>query len=169
MFEKVPVVIVAAMSRETRVMGNQNGLLWHLPKDLRRFKTLTAQHPVVMGRKTFESIVKILGKPLPGRPNIVVTHNTAYAYPGITVVPSLEAGLAAAAVLDREEIHIGGGAEIYAQALPYVDRLYLTLVEGTPEGDVYFPSFEDQFAIETAHEHATENGITYQWVDYRRK
>ena len=166
---KAKVAIVAAMSKERRALGHDNSLLWHIPEDMRRFKTLTGSHPVVMGRKTFESIVAILGKPLPGRPNIVVTRNPDYTYPGVTIVSSLEAGLAVAETLDGEEIHIGGGAELYKQALPLVDTLYLTFIDDEPEADTFFPEFENEFSVVEEHEKRDHHGLSYQWVDYERK
>jgi dihydrofolate reductase len=170
MADKAKVVIVAAMSRNGRAIGRENGLLWHIPDDMRRFKALTASHPVVMGRKTFESIVAILGKPLPGRQNIVITRNPEYSYPGALVVSSLEEGLEKAQGLDSEEIHIGGGAEIYAQALPLVTDLYLTFIDDEPKNaDTFFPDFEDVFEVTREHEKRDHHGLSYQWVDYARK
>ncbi len=169
MADKARIVIVAALSRKRHAIGRENGLLWHIPDDMRRFKELTAHHPVVMGRKTFESIVAILGTPLPGRPNIVITRNPVYTYDGVVVVSSLEEGLQKAQELDQEEIHIGGGYEIYKQALPLVDRLYLTLVDDEPDADTFFPDFEDDFAPTAEHEKRDHNGLSYQWVDYMRK
>lgn len=168
MLKKAEIAVVAAMSRKNRGLGHENRLLWHIPDDLKRFKELTAHHPIVMGRKTFESIVAILGKPLPGRPNIVVTRNPEFDYTGVTVVGSLEEGLEKAYELDQEEIHIGGGAEIYAQALPFVDKLYVTYVNDEPEADTFFPAFEDQFEIAHEHPMCEHNGLSYQWVDYTR-
>ena len=170
MAEKARVVIVAAMSRNKHAIGRENGLLWHIPDDMRHFKELTAHHPVVMGRKTFESIVAILGKPLPGRTNIVITRNPDYVYEGVLVVPSLEEGLQKAQELDQEEIHIGGGSEIYKQALPFVTDLHLTFVDDEPgDADTFFPDFENDFEVVHEHEKRDHNGLSYTWVDYRRK
>jgi dihydrofolate reductase len=166
--DKAKIAIVAAMSKDRHALGRKNGLLWHIPDDMRRFKELTGAHPVVMGRKTFESIIAILGKPLPGRQNIVITRNPDYAYEGVIVVPSLEEGLARAGELDQEEIHIGGGAEIYAQVLPLVDRLYLTFVEDEPDADTFFPHFSEDFEVVTEHEKRDHDGLSYQWIDYKR-
>ncbi|MFM2381892.1 MAG: hypothetical protein RLZZ76_659 [Candidatus Parcubacteria bacterium] len=163
------VVIVAAISRGKRALGNKNGLLWHIPADLKHFKEKTLGHPVIMGRKTFESIVTILGKPLPNRKNIVVTRNSEYSYPGVAVATSLADALEEAKKDNPIEIHIGGGADLYKQALPYVDELYLTLVDDEPEADTFFPEFENQFEIVTEHEKQEHNGLVYQWVDYVRK
>ncbi len=163
-----PVAITVAISRTSNAIGKNGKLLWHIPADLKRFKELTLGCPVVMGRKTFESIVEILGKPLPGRTNIVVTRQADYTYPDVLVVSSLEDGLYAAARENPREIHIGGGADIYKQALPYVDRLYVTYVEDEPEADTFFPAFGDEFEIVKKHEPALHNELTYQWVDFRR-
>ncbi len=163
-----PVAITVAIARESRAIGKNGRLLWHIPADLKRFKELTLGCPVVMGRKTFESIVAILGKPLPGRTNIVVTRQSDYAYPEVTVVSSLEAGLQAASIENPREIHIGGGADIYRQALPYVDRLYVTYVEDEPEADTFFPAFGDEFTVVKEYEPAEHGDLRYQWVDLKR-
>ncbi len=167
-----PVVIVAALERTSGVIGRDNTLLWHLPQDLKRFKTLTLGHPIIMGRKTYESILAILGKPFPNRTNIVVTRDAAYdaKHPAVIVTTSLEAALKAAKAMHPTEIHIGGGAEIYRQALPHTDRLHLTLVDdSTAHGDTYFPEYTEDFLVSTTQEPITENGITYQWVDFARR
>jgi len=165
---KVPVVIVAGMSKKTRAIGKENELLWHVPADLKRFKQLSMGHPVIMGRKTFESIVAIIGKPLPGRTNIVVTRQSDYHHEGAVVAGSLEEAFKVALSENPTEIHIGGGEEMYRQALPYVDRLYLTFFFDEKEGDTHFPAFEEEFEI--AHEHPPQEhaGVTFQWVDFVR-
>ena len=162
------VSIVVALGTD-RVIGNKNQLLWHLPEDLKRFKTLTVGHPVIMGRKTFESIVSILGKPLPNRTSIVVTRDKNYSHEGAVIAHSLDEALKEAAELDTDEVIIGGGGNLWEQALPYVDMLYLTLVDDAPEGDAYFPEYEDAFEEIGREESKEENGIRYQWVNYRRK
>lgn len=169
MGDKAKIVIVAAMSRGRHAIGLENGLLWHIPDDLRRFKEKTGHHPIIMGRKTFESIIKILGKPLPGRLNIVVTRNSEYAHEDVLVVSSLEDALTKAREVDKEEIHIGGGSEIYTQALPFVDRLHLTFIDNELEADTFFPNFENEFKVMQEHEPRTHNELSYQWVDYARK
>lgn len=166
-----PVVIAAALERTSRVIGRNNSLLWHLPQDLKRFKALTLGHPIIMGRKTYESILAILGKPFPNRTNIVVTRDATYdaKHPGVIVTTSFEAALAAAKATHPTEIHIGGGAELYRQALPYTDRLHLTLVaDPTVSGDTFFPEYAKDFVITATHEPITEHGVTYQWVDLAR-
>ena len=169
MVDKVKVVIVAVISRHKHSLGNKNRLLWHIPEDLKRFKEKTLGHPVIMGRKTFESIVAVLGKPLPNRTNIVVTRNPNFSYAGVLVALSFEDALQEASKLNPSEIHIGGGADLYAQALPFVDELYLTLVDDEKDADTFFPEFENEFKIATEHELQANNGITYQFVDYIRK
>lgn len=165
----IPIVIVAAMSRKNRAIGYKNKLLWHIPADLKRFKELTLGHPIIMGRKTFESILAILGKPLPGRRTIVVTRNQTYTYPGVEIATSLEAALAIAARDNPTEIHIGGGAELYSAALPYVTRLHLTLVDGDAYGDTFFPPIGDRFVPVKEHPEMQSGNITFQWIDFERK
>ncbi len=167
--KQAKICIVVAISRKNRAIGMTGKLLWHIPADMKRFKTLTLGHPVIMGRKTFESIIGYLGKPLPGRANLVVTRDPDYTYEGAETFTSIEAAIARARELDTEEIHIGGGSEIYKQVLPHVDTLYLTLVDDEPEADSYFPEFEPDFEVTEAHPAEVHNGLSYQWVDYKRK
>lgn len=130
--------IIAAIGKN-RELGKNNQLLWRLPEDLKRFKKLTIGHPIIMGRKTHESI----GRPLPGRLNIVVTRQKKYRADGCTVTDSLDKAIQIARANDQEEIFVIGGAELYAQALPLTDRLYLTLVDAEAEADVFFPAYDD--------------------------
>lgn len=166
---KTPIVIVAGMQAGDRAIGMKNGLLWHVPADMKRFKALTLGHPVIMGRKTFESILEILGKPLPGRTNIVITRDTDYAHEGVRVAHSLEEAIAIAESEHPQEIHIGGGAEIYRQVLPQVQRLHVTWFFDNKPADTFFPEFEAEFFVETEHPKQSHNDIEYQWVDYIRK
>lgn len=167
--KKTPVVIVAGISKNTHAIGKNNQLLWHVPDDLKRFKELTLGHPIIMGRKTFESILSILGKPLPGRTNIVITRDTDYNREGITVVHSLAEAMQIAEAEKPTEIHIGGGAEIYRQALPYTDKLFITEYHDNVEGDTYFPDFSAEFVEVKRHGIRDHNGLKYEWVDYQRK
>lgn len=168
-FPSIPVVIVAAMSRKTRGIGYKNKLLWHIPADLTRFKELTLGHPIIMGRKTFASIVAMLGKPLPGRTNIVLTRNPELTIPGAITAGSLEAAFAIAERENPKEIHIGGGAELYEVAMPYVDRLHLTFVEGDVLADAFFPDFSGHFVPIKEYPEQESGNITFQWVDFERK
>lgn len=169
--EKPKISIVAALGNgriHNRVLGHENKLLWHIPEDLKRFKELTKGHPVIMGRKTFDSIVSYLHKALPDRPNIVVTRDASWTYPGAHTVHSLKEGIELAQSLDSKEIFIGGGGQLYAQALPLVDTLYLTLIDDDKEGDSYFPEYEEQFTHVTHSEEGESNGLKYRWVNLDR-
>ena len=121
---------------ENRVIGRDGGLPWQLPDDLKHFKRLTVDHTVIMGRKTFEEI----SQPLANRRNVVISRNPDFRPQGVTVVPSLAEALALGAT-EREVFVIGGG-EIYRQAMPQADRIYLTVIHARVEGDTWFPAFE---------------------------
>lgn len=135
------LALIWAMARN-RTIGRNNALPWYLPEDLKYFKRVTLGKPVIMGRKTWESI----GRPLPGRTNIVITRDAAFQPDGVRVVHSLEQALALAekiCLLDGgDEAIVMGGAEIYALALPHADRLYLTQVHADVEGDAHFPPLD---------------------------
>ncbi|MEM9336616.1 MAG: dihydrofolate reductase [Patescibacteria group bacterium] len=164
-----PIVIVAAMAKGSRAIGKDNRLLWHIPEDLKRFKQLTLGHPIIMGRKTFESIISILGKPLPGRTNIILTRDQSFSFPGTQTANTLESAFALASHEEPDEIHIGGGAELYKQSLPYVERIHLTVVDDDVKGDTFFPEFEESFQLNRKHLIQTYNNVTYQWLDFVRK
>lgn len=135
---------IAALGKD-RAIGSKSQLLWNLPEDLKRFKTLTTGHPVIMGRKTWESIPPKF-RPLPGRTNIVITKNNAYEAPGAVIANSFESARATAEqAAGAEETFVIGGGEIYEEALPHVSRLYLTLVDDDKDGDTFFPSYEEEF------------------------
>jgi dihydrofolate reductase len=138
---KIPVAMIAAVA-ENGVIGSGNAIPWRLPTDFAHFKRTTMGKPVIMGRKTFESI----GKPLPGRSSIVVTRRPGYRPDGVIVAGSLKEALeragAVAASEDAGEIMVGGGGEIYREAMPLADRLYITHVALSPEGDVTFPEID---------------------------
>jgi dihydrofolate reductase len=168
-YKNIPVVIVAGIGAKTRAIGNKNQLLFHVPDDLKRFKELSMGHPIILGRKTFESIVSMIGKPLPGRTNIVVTRDESYKHEGAKVAHSLEKAFDVATSEYPREIHIGGGAEMYKQALPYVDKLFLTLFDNETEGDSTFPEYKDDFIEITRHEPREYNGLKYEWIDFERK
>ncbi|MCF7804998.1 MAG: dihydrofolate reductase [Candidatus Marinimicrobia bacterium] len=159
------VSIIAAMS-DNGVIGKGNDLPWHLPADLKFFKKTTMGKPIIMGRKTFESMGK---KPLPGRKNIVVTRQQDYEAPGATVVHSLDAALDEAG--DADEIMVGGGSSIYEEALPQTDRMYLTLIHEHFEGDTRFPQIDPSKWEEVEREDFEENGHPYafSFVTYERK
>lgn len=160
---------------KNRELGKEGKLLWHIPDDLKRFKRLTAEHPIIMGRKTFESIVGYIGGPLPERTNIVVTRQHDYIDlvgrygERVIVATSVEEGIEKAKEIDSEEIHIGGGAEIYKQALPYIDKLYLTIIDDEKEADTFFPPYEHIFTKKVFEEAHEWNGIKYKFVDLEKE
>ena len=138
------LTIVVGMGRN-RCIGVENDLPWHIPADLKRFKALTTGKPVVMGRKTYDSIFARLGKPLPGRPHFVITAtaSSVAAHPDVTVCRSLEEAIVAARTAYPEsDVMIVGGASVYEQAIGIADRLEITEVSLAPEGDAFFPDFD---------------------------
>ena len=148
-----------------RVIGQNNKMPWHIPNELAYFKEKTMGKAIVMGRSTFESI----GRPLPGRLNIVITRNTSYEVEGVTVVHSIEEAIEAANK-HHEEVMIIGGEQIFKEVLPYADLLYITLIEHEFEGDTFFPSYEQEWeAISTSEQHTTDSGIKYTYMLYKRK
>lgn len=158
------IIIIAAVARNLAI-GLDNKLLWRLPEDLKRFKALTMGQPILMGRKTFES----LGKPLPGRRNLVISRNPLRHFEGAEVFHSLDAAIAACA--DAGKVFVIGGAEIYGQALEIADVLDLTEVDDSPEADAFFPNFDRilwQEVSREAHEDSASH-IRYDFVEYRRK
>ena len=164
MSQKPKIVVVVAISKSRRALGMNGKLLWHIPEDLKHFKALTMGHPIIMGRKTFESIMGYLGKPLPGRTNIVVTRDQGFSVPeGVIVCFSLDQAIAEASQIDQTEIHIGGGAQLYELALPHVDRLELTLVDDEPEADTFFPDYS-MFTKKIKEEKGEHEGLTFTWV-----
>ena len=132
------ISMIAAMAHD-RVIGKDNQMPWYLPADLAHFKRVTLGKPVLMGRKTFESI----GRPLPGRRNLVISRNPDYQAEGIEVVGSVEAALALLAGSSVEELMVIGGGHLYAEMLPSADCLYLTRIDLAVEGDTRFPAFDD--------------------------
>jgi dihydrofolate reductase len=151
MSTQTPLSLIVAMARN-RIIGVENDLPWHIPADLQRFKAITLGKPVIMGRKTFQSIEARLKKPLPGRPNIVISAN-GFSYPGIDVFSDLETAISEARYEHPDtELMIIGGASIYEQALTLVDRMYLTIVDQDVKGDASFPAFDENAWTETALE-----------------
>jgi dihydrofolate reductase len=165
--EKANINLIAALSSSTRAIGRNGSLLWHIPADLKRFKALTSGHPVIMGRKTWESLPEAF-RPLPHRTNIIVTRNPEYQAEGAQITTSLEEAYGIAASADgSDEIFVIGGGELYAAALPDASRLYLTLVNDDREGDAHFPSYDAFTPIET--EHHTHGGLPYSFVTFSRQ
>ena len=152
--------LIAAMS-ENRAIGWKNRMPWSLPKDRKRFHALTLGHPVIMGRKTFESI----GHGLPGRKNIVITRRAGYPADGCTVVSDLRSAVAACG--NANEAFVLGGEKIFLLAMPLADRIYLTLVHTRTNGDVYFPDIPPVF-VEVSRE-ASEDAYPTEYILYERK
>lgn len=135
-----PVISLVVAAADNHVIGRDNAMPWHIPEDFKHFKTVTMGKPCIMGRKTFESILESLGKPLPGRVNIIVSRKN-YQHGGALTCKDLEEAVDQAAKTGANEVCIVGGAQIYAQALEQklADRVYLTRVHQSPEGDAFFP------------------------------
>ena len=156
------VALVAAIARNG-VIGRDNGLAWHLSSDLKRFKALTLGKPMLMGRRTWDSI----GRPLPGRRTLVLTRDRGFRAEGAEIVHDWDSALAAAGT----ELMVVGGAEIYALALARADRLHLTEVEAEPTGDVRFPDFDRTRFRETfraAHPAGPRDAHAFAFVDWER-
>lgn len=151
------LAMIWAMS-ENRVIGRDNKMPWHLSADLKYFKAVTLGKPVIMGRRTFESI----GRPLPGRTNIIVTRQKDYQADGAIIVNDVEAAVAegkrAAEVTDADEVMVIGGAEIYALMLDRARRLYVTEINARYDGDAFFPDFDRGRWFETSREHHESSG-----------
>lgn len=138
------IVSLVVAASDNNVIGKDNKLLWHLPQDLKYFKNVTWAMPVIMGRKTYES----LGKPLNGRYNIVITRQKDWKAEGVTVVSDLQAAYKAAEVADTREVYVLGGGEIYAQAIGHANRIHLTRVHATLEGDTHFPVLDQSWKLQ---------------------
>jgi dihydrofolate reductase len=159
------ISLIAAVARN-RAIGKDNQLLWHLPEDMRHFRETTRGKPVIMGRKTWESLPDAF-RPLPGRHNIVVSRNAAYVAPGATLASSLEEAIAQAG---NDETFVIGGEELYRQALPVAQRLYLTEVDQDFDGDAFFPEVLPQEWEERTREPASgASGLKFSFVLYQRR
>ena len=160
---RAPRVVLVAAVAANGVIGARGRLPWHLPEDLKHFKALTLGHPVIMGRKTWES----LGRPLPGRENIVVTRSAGYEAPGASVAASLEAALALCA--GEPVAFVIGGSELYAAALPIADALVLTEIHRDYDGDARFPAFDRKNWRETQRKpQADAAGLRFDFVLYEK-
>lgn len=161
----IELAIIVAMAKN-RVIGVNNTLPWRCPEDLKHFKRLTMGHRMIMGRKTYESI----GRPLPGRVTVIVTRDPKLKVEGCQIAYSLNQALASCA--NNSHAFIVGGAEIYAQALPYVRTLYITEIQQNVKGDAYFPNFDrsewQEVSREVRHQDVPQP-LDYHFVTYRRK
>jgi len=159
------LTLIAAVGRN-RVIGIHDQLPWHLPEDLQHFRNVTRGHPVIMGRKTWESLPDAF-RPLPERLNIVLSRQAHYLADGAQVADSLAAALELAG--QHPEAFVIGGEQLYVQALPQADRLLLTEVEIEVEGDAWFPAFDPGIWLETSREvHVSQQGLTFAFVSYER-
>jgi dihydrofolate reductase len=167
---KIPhprISIIAAIGQNGE-LGKNGELIWRISDDLKRVKSLTMGHPLIMGRKTYESI----GRPLPGRTNIVISQ-TIKTIDGCVVVDTLEGAIDVARTIDRDEIFIFGGAQVYTKALPRTDRLYLTVVNAEDNtADTFFPSYKNIFThtVPGSREKRTDQGtgLAYEWITLER-
>lgn len=161
------ISLIAALGKN-RAIGKDNRLIWNIPGDLPRFKALTSGHPVIMGRKTWESLPE-KSRPLPGRTNIVITRDTSYDAPSAILAQSFPQALSLARDAEgADEIFAIGGQQVYECALPFATNLYLTLVEDEQEGDAFFPSYEDRFTKKTFREELEHEGLKYARVNLER-
>lgn len=151
-----PEIVLVVAAADNGVIGHEGKMPWHLPADLRHFKRLTVGKPVIMGRKTFASI----GRPLPGRHNIVLTRSPGWTAEGVTVAANLAEAIAAAGLNPKaraDQIMVIGGAEVYALARPIATRIELTRIHATPEGDTFFEAPEPRYWQQVSREdHAAE-------------
>jgi dihydrofolate reductase len=157
------ISIIAAVA-ENGAIGKDNGLLWHIPEDMKRFRELTTGHAVVMGQKTYESI----GRPLPNRTNIVLTQDPDFQAPGCVVCFSLDEALEKAGEVEKEEVFVIGGGMVYRQTLPMADRLYVTVVRGDFEGDVFFPDYSE-FRKVVSREERQDEKYRYDFLVLERE
>ena len=163
------ISLIAAIAAKSRALGNGGRLPWRLPAEQAYFKRITEGHPVIMGRKTWESLPTTV-RPLPGRTNIVISRQDGYEASGASVVSTLEeAFVLGARAPGAHEIFIIGGGELYTLALPHASRLYLTLVEDEPEADTFFPEYENEFLQKVADGGGLENEIRYTHVILSRE
>lgn len=156
--------MIVAMA-DNRAIGKDNELLWHLPDDFKHFKAITMAKPILMGRKTYQSI----GRPLPGRKNIVVTRDAAFTADGVLVVNSI--GAALDAVKDDAEVMVIGGASFYRQMLPLADRLYVTHVHHRFDADTFFPEIDtDQWRLVEQTEYAADerHAFSFSFIEYQK-
>lgn len=162
-----PTLSAIAAMAENRVIGKDNKMPWHLPADLKHFKNITSGHPVLMGRKTFESI----GQPLPNRTNIILTRDSSYSAGDCLVVTEAETAISMASEIDQDEIFVIGGAEIYKHLLPQIQRLYLTIVHESFTGDTFFPALKEEEWREVSAEHHRrdeKNAYDYSFIVMER-
>ena len=163
-----PIISIIVACDKNRAIGKAGTLPWDIPSDLKRFKNLTTGHPVIMGRKTWESIPRKF-RPLPERTNIIVTRDKSYATSGAIITDSIEKAVDTANASEgREEIFIIGGGEIFKEVLPLVDRLYVTEVDTESGGDIFFPEYKSIFTKKISEESGEYEGLKYTYLVLER-
>ncbi len=163
--KNISIIVATA---ENRVIGLKNKIPWHLPADMKRFRMITTNQTVIMGRKTYESIVEKLGNPLPNRTNIILTRQKDFKADNCTVCNSLEEAVNLSVT---KEIFIIGGAEIYRQALDIADNIYMTLIYFNPKGDALFPKINTEWALKEHRQFSPDgkNKHSYSFMVFKRK
>ena len=163
-------VIIAAVS-ENNIIGLDGKLPWEIPKDLSRFKDLTLDHAVIMGRVTFDSILEKIGKPLPKRRNIILSNNLSisYSHKDVVVCHSLDEAFEEAKKFRDDEVYIAGGEEIYTQTMVVADRLEITRIYKTYEGDAFFPEIDSRIWREAKRQDLFHRDLDYSFITYERK
>ena len=152
------ISLIAAVARNG-VIGLDGGMPWHLPEELRHFKAMTMGHPLVMGRRTFDSI----GRPLPGRRTVVVTRDPSWQHAGVETAHSFAEAISLAGPAD--EVYVAGGSQVYAEAIPFAHRLVLTEVDAEPEGDTWFPEWDrEEWREVTREPHDGWSHVVYERV-----
>jgi dihydrofolate reductase len=163
-----PVSLIAAVPRNGAI-GRGNALLWHESADQRHFRQTTQGHPVLMGRRTWDSLPERF-RPLPGRRNVVLSRNAAWQAPGAEVLPGLLPALQLLGGAEAPRVFVIGGAELYRQALPLADELVLTEIDADLDGDVFFPAFDRRdFDADVGPMALGSSGLNYRFVTYRRR
>ena len=163
----VKTSIIVAMA-ENRCIGKDNQMPWHISDDLKRFKALTTGNPVIMGRKTFESILGYLGKPLPNRENIIISRSGFKTEHNTPVFADINSAIKHGKSIANDEIFIIGGAQIYAQSIQYADKLYLTKIHKTVDGDAFFPEFNEDEWLETERADHLNHTPHYSFITLER-
>ena len=153
--------LVVAMTKN-RVIGHQGAMPWHLPRDLQHFKKVTLGQPVLMGRKTYDSIIASLGKPLPGRLNVVISRSDPQVADGVLTFKGIEPAMAALKAQGEGVVNVIGGGEIYQALLPFANTLYLTLIDAELEGDTWFPAIDfKQWQVTDTETHPADADNAY--------
>ena len=158
-----PTISIIAVIGKNRELGKNNKLLWNIPQDLKRFKEITSGHPVIMGKTTYQSI----GRPLPGRSNIIISRDKSLKVVGCTVVDSIAEAISFASINDKKEVFIIGGGQIYQQGIKFAVKLYLTVVDENADADTFFPEYSD-FKKEIFRQENQAEELKYTFLELLR-